>query len=70
MTGMEQLYNYFKNNHGAQIRLSEYLGLSRAAVNRWKLNGRVPAEHVLGIEKFTGISRHILRPDVFGDQPQ
>lgn len=67
---METLFAYFKTNRGTQIRLSEFLGLSRAAVNRWKLNGRVPAEHVLEIEKFTGISRHILRPDVFGDHPQ
>jgi DNA-binding transcriptional regulator YdaS (Cro superfamily) len=27
---------------------------------------RVPAEHVLAIEAATGVSRHRLRPDVFG----
>ena len=27
---------------------------------------RVPAEHVLAIEAATGVSRHLLRPDVFG----
>lgn len=34
-----------------------------AWINR---DGRVPAEHVLAIESATGVSRHLLRPDVFG----
>jgi len=69
MHGMETLLTYFAANRGSQIKLSYHLGITRAAVCRWKNNGRVPAEHVLGIEQFTGISRHVLRPDVFGEQP-
>ncbi|MBV5310755.1 YdaS family helix-turn-helix protein [Chromatium okenii] len=34
-------------------------------VHRWK-EGRVPAHYCLAVEKVTGISRHLLRPDVFG----
>jgi len=30
---------------------------------------RVPAEHVLAIELASGVSRHELRPDVFGPPP-
>jgi DNA-binding transcriptional regulator YdaS (Cro superfamily) len=30
----------------------------------------VPAERVLEIERLTGVSRHELRPDVFGPAPQ
>lgn len=38
--------------------------------SRWE-NGarRVPAERVLDIEKITGVSRHLLRVDVFGPTP-
>ena len=38
-----------------------------AAVRHWVAGLRkVPAEHVLTIEARTGVSRHVLRPDVFG----
>ena len=33
---------------------------------RWK---RVPVEYVLKIEKKTGISRYVLRPDIYGRAP-
>lgn len=51
---------------GGVIKLSEKLGLSRAAASQWD---RVPAEHVLTVERLTGVSRHVLRPDIFGDAP-
>lgn len=31
---------------------------------------RCPAEHVLAVEAVTGVSRHQLRPDVFGPEPE
>lgn len=40
-------------------------GLTTQAVYQWK---QVPADKVLRIEQATGISRHELRPDVFGEQ--
>lgn len=52
-------------NVGGVIALSKALGLSRAAVSGWV---RVPARHVLRVEKLTGVSRHRLRPDIFGRQ--
>lgn len=42
-------------------------GLKSQAISQWK---RVPAERVLAVESLTGISRHILRPDVFGASPE
>ena len=34
-----------------------------------KVKGVCPAEFVLRVEAVTGVSRHELRPDVFGDAP-
>lgn len=47
------------------------VGVTVAMWSRFE-NGRrrVPAERVLEIEKITGISRHDLRPDVFGEPEQ
>lgn len=52
-------------------------GLSKAAsaleidnpsvVANWRTRGRIPAERVLDVERITGISRHELRPDIFGE---
>ena len=48
---------------GSRVRIAEALGITPGAISQWK---NVPAEHVLTVEKITGISRHDLRPDVFG----
>ncbi|MBI1213590.1 MAG: hypothetical protein GC190_19200 [Alphaproteobacteria bacterium] len=39
------------------------LDITRMAVSQWKV---CPAQHVLEIEKHSGISRHVLRPDLYG----
>jgi DNA-binding transcriptional regulator YdaS (Cro superfamily) len=36
-------------------------------IANWRTRGRVPAGRVLDVERVTGISRHKLRPDVFGN---
>lgn len=48
--------------HGLQFRIARALGITRGAVAKWR---RVPAERVLAIEAITGISRHLLRPDIY-----
>lgn len=48
---------------GNGLRLSRVVGRSHQAVYRWTV---VPPECVLAVEKATGVSRHLLRPDVFG----
>ena len=60
--------DYLATNRGATARIAEALGVTHAAVRQWKENG-VPPERVLDVERITGISRHVLRPDVFGRYP-
>jgi TorA maturation chaperone TorD len=43
--------------------LARKIGISQPSVSNW---GRVPAERVLTVEMATGISRAVLRPDLYG----
>ena len=52
---------------GGVVALAHALGLTKGAVSQWE---RVPPEHVLKLEGLTGVSRHVLRPDIFGPAPQ
>lgn len=55
---------------GGQAALARQLGVSPQAVNQWVAGTRpVPPKHALKIEGLTGVSRHLLRPDVFGPPP-
>ncbi len=50
-----------------QAGIARLLGVTPQAVNQWVSGNRpVPPRHVLAIEAATGVSRHELRPDVFG----
>ena len=55
---------------GTQQALADKLGIKSASISEWKARGRVPAERVAAIEAATGVSRHDLRPDVFGPAPE
>jgi hypothetical protein len=46
-----------------RAEMARRLGISRAAVAQWR---KVPAERLVEVERVTGISRAILRPDLFG----
>lgn len=51
---------------GGQAATGRLLGVSQAAVWKWiSLKRDLPAEHVLKLEAFTGVSRHDLRPDLY-----
>lgn len=54
---------------GGVVRLARALGVGQSVVSNWRAAGRVPANRVLAIEAATGVSRHDLRPDVFGPAP-
>lgn len=55
---------------GGPTKAANALGVSNpSVVANWRSRGRVPAERVIEIEGLTGISRHDLRPDVFGPNP-
>ncbi len=55
---------------GGQVPLAKLLEVNPSLVSQW-VTGRlkVAARHCLTIEKATGVSRHDLRPDVFGPAP-
>lgn len=59
---------YLNAHRGAAAEIARALKINHAAVRQWKERG-VPAERVLEVERLTGLSRHALRPDVFGPYP-
>ncbi len=54
---------------GGQVSLAKAISVTPQAVNQWVTKGLVPAARCLAVETATGISRHDLRPDVFGPAP-
>ncbi len=56
---------------GSQAALSERIGASQQLISYWvkKATRGVPAEYVVAIEQATGVSRHDLRPDIYGPAP-
>ncbi|MGA6183328.1 transcriptional regulator [Stenotrophomonas sp. NPDC077421] len=51
---------------GGVTSLADSLGVGQNVVSNWRKRGRVPPSRVIKIEGVTGVSRHELRPDVFG----
>ena len=49
---------------GGRSRLAEKLKLTRQAISKWR-SSRIPAERVIEVERASGISRQILRPDLY-----
>jgi len=51
---------------GSQAKLADGLGVGQTAISNWlNRQKRVPAERVLAVEQLTGVSRHMLRPDLY-----
>lgn len=50
----------------AKTLIASKAGITSQAVCLWR---KVPARHVRLVEAITGISRHRLRPDIFGEAP-
>ena len=50
---------------GSVSELARRIGISQPSVSNWD---RVPADRVLSVEGVTGVSRAILRPDLFAAQ--
>ena len=53
---------------GTKARLAKLVGVSPQAITKWLKSG-VPAERVLAVERETGVSRHVLRPDIYPSEP-
>lgn len=57
------------NRSGKRLSdVAKALGTSRSTVTRW-CQGRIPVDRVFDVERVTGISRVVLRPDLFGSPP-
>ena len=56
---------------GGVGKLATAIGLRQNVVGNWRMRGQVPAERCVAIEKATAgaVTRHDLRPDVFGPAP-
>ena len=55
---------------GSQSALARVCGVSRAAVWKWIQSGkRLPAEFRFVVERETGVSKHLLRPDIYPSEP-
>ncbi|RUV65201.1 MAG: helix-turn-helix domain-containing protein [Mesorhizobium sp.] len=54
---------------GGEAKLAELIGKTRSHVTTWKYRGMIPADQVIPIEQASGVSRHVMRPDVFGPAP-
>ncbi|WMN19241.1 YdaS family helix-turn-helix protein [Pseudomonas piscis] len=52
---------------GSQTKLARKLGCTPQNVQRMCATGRIPAKHVLRIEAESGVSRCLLRPDLYPD---
>jgi len=51
---------------GGQSALARLCERSQPTVWKWlQSSKRLPAEHVLAVEAASGISRHLLRPDIY-----
>jgi DNA-binding transcriptional regulator YdaS (Cro superfamily) len=51
---------------GNQSRMAEAIGMSQQLISyRVRRGLPLPAEYVLPAERETGISRHVLRPDLY-----
>lgn len=52
---------------GGGAELARQLNVKRQAIYQWR---EAPPLRVLDIERITGVSRHELRPDIYGPPPQ
>jgi DNA-binding transcriptional regulator YdaS (Cro superfamily) len=48
---------------GSKAELAKALNISRSAITQWR---NIPVNRVVELERITGIPRHELRPDIFG----
>jgi len=64
---METLVAWLNRQRGRRTELAEALHIYPSALSQWN---QVPADRVLDVERFTGISRHLLRPDLYGPVPE
>ena len=53
------------SDKGLKLRdIADHMNVDKSTVTRW-MQSKIPAERVLEVERFTGIPRHELRPDIY-----
>lgn len=52
---------------GGQSALAAAIGKTQGHISQWLRRKHIPAESVIAIERATGVSRRLLRPDLYGD---
>lgn len=62
---------YLKDQSMTQEDFAGLAGVTQGRVSHWLSGEKVPAERCVQIETATKgkVSRHDLRPDIFGEQP-
>lgn len=63
---MQKLKAWLDEERGRRTALSVTLGITPGALSQWS---QVPPDRAIDVERITGISRHELRPDIFGPAP-
>ncbi|MES0207897.1 helix-turn-helix domain-containing protein [Mesorhizobium sp. M0028] len=53
---------------GGVTKLAEKIGKTRAHISTWKQRGMIPPDMAIPIEKASGVSRSVLRPDLYPEQ--
>jgi DNA-binding transcriptional regulator YdaS (Cro superfamily) len=51
-----------REHRGLLSKIARELGVNRSTVSQWP---QVPPKRVVAVETITGISRHLLRPDLY-----
>lgn len=50
---------------GGPVAVARHFDIRLTAIHQWRKRG-IPPARVIDVEALTGVSRHELRPDVFG----
>ena len=61
-TGIDPIIEQVITAAGGTAMLAQRLGIQAPSIYSWR---RVPPNRVLAVERVTGISRHVLRPDLY-----
>lgn len=68
-TEQQALSRAVKKAGGTPYKLAQILPASKQTVYNWIKAGRVQsALGAIAVERATGVSRHELRPDIFGER--
>jgi DNA-binding transcriptional regulator YdaS (Cro superfamily) len=64
---MDTIFDLINQRAGSQAELARRLGIRPTSIIDWRRAGRIPAERVLEVSRVTGLSPHLLRPDIYPD---